>query len=82
MKFFHDKNNHLIEYLVVIILYALLTVLLTYPMAFHVSDTIGGGDEAFTCWSLAWTTRALMEDPLNLFEANIFFPANQYSLAL
>ena len=82
MKFFEDNHRYIREYLVVIILYTILTVILTYPMAFHVSDTIGGGDEAFTCWSLAWTTKEIMEDPINLFHANIFYPANDYSLAL
>ncbi|WP_373839215.1 hypothetical protein [Methanospirillum sp.] len=70
------------EYLIVILLYAILTAILTYPMVLHVSDTIGGGDEAFTCWSLTWTTKKVLEDPLNLFHANIFYPANDYSLAL
>jgi len=51
-------------------------------MVLHVSDTIGGGDEAFTCWSLTWTTKKVLEDPFNLFKANIFYPANDYSLAL
>lgn len=51
-------------------------------MVLHVSDTIGGGDEAYTCWNIAWTTKKVLEDPLNLFHANIFYPANEYSLAL
>lgn len=46
------------------------------------SDAIGNGDEAFTCWSLIWTTKHIIEDPANLFNANIFYPANEYSLAL
>lgn len=70
------------EYVIIIILYAILTAILTYPMVLHVSDTIGGGDEAFTCWSLTWTTKEVLEDPFNLFHANIFYPANDYSLAL
>jgi len=70
------------EYLIIILLYTILTVILTYPMALHMSNTIGGGDEAFTCWSLAWTTKTVLEDPVNLFHANIFYPANEYSLAL
>ncbi len=77
---FNKKKTQ--EYLIIIALYALLTAILTYPMVLHVGDTIGGGDEAFTCWSIAWTTRALLEDPLHLFHANIFYPANDYSLAL
>ena len=82
MNFFKDNEKIIKEYLIVIILYTILTILLTYPMAFHVSDTIGGGDEAFTCWSLAWTTKEIVENPMGLFHANIFYPANEYSLAL
>ncbi|NLV27554.1 MAG: hypothetical protein GXY48_10385 [Methanomicrobiales archaeon] len=77
-----DRVSILREYAIVIALFSILTVILTYPMAFHVSDTIGDGDEAFTCWSLIWTTKYIIEDPANLFNANIFYPANEYSLAL
>lgn len=82
MKFHGDSNPKLNEYIIIFIFFIFLTVLLTFPMIFHLSDTIGGGDEAFTCWSLAWTTHSLITNPLNIFHANIFYPANDYSFAL
>lgn len=78
----HFNTALIREYCIVILLYAILTAVLTYPMILHVSDTIGGGDEAFTCWSLIWMTKQVLEDPIHLFHANIFYPANEYSLAL
>ncbi len=77
-----DSHPYVKEYCLVIGFFIILTAVLTYPLIFHISDTIGGGDEAFTCWSLAWTTHSLIENPLNLFHANIFYPENEYSFAL
>lgn len=62
--------------------FALLAVLFTRPLAFHAgSKTVDDiSDPPFQAWTLAWDARALQHDPLNLFNANIFYP-NDSTLA-
>ena len=55
---------------------ALLTVALTYPLAFEMGkvgrvDTVDG---QFSIWNVAWVARTLVVDPGHLFDANIFYP--------
>jgi hypothetical protein len=70
------------EYLGVFFLFTLLTAVLTYPAVFNLSTNLGGGDDAFNCWALAWGTHAIMTDPLNVFHANIFYPAgNSFAMS-
>ena len=53
-----------------------LTVILTFPLAFHLG-TVGRTDNAdgqFSIWNVAWVARTLVVDPLHVFDANIFYP--------
>src|SRR5512141_409757 len=61
-------------------LYAVLTVLLTWPFAanLHVMDA---GDSAFFAWEIGWEGHALKTDPAQLPHANIFWPL-RYTLGL
>ena len=54
-------------------LYAALTVLLTYPLAFrlHLMDA---GDSAFFAWAIGWERHALFHAPALLPHGNMFFP--------
>jgi hypothetical protein len=54
-------------------LYAALTVLLTYPLAFrlHLMDA---GDSAFFAWAIGWERHALLTNPSRLPHGNMFFP--------
>ncbi|HEX6736889.1 MAG TPA: hypothetical protein VF310_01320 [Vicinamibacteria bacterium] len=54
-------------------LYALLTVVLTWPMAtrLHIMDA---GDSAFFAWEMAWEVHALTTSPARLTHAPIFHP--------
>jgi len=54
-------------------LYAALTVLLTYPLAFrlHLMDA---GDSAFFAWAIGWERHALFTSPSRLPHGNMFFP--------
>ena len=54
-------------------LYAALTVLLTYPLAFrlHLMDA---GDSAFFAWAIGWERHALLTSPSRLPHGNMFFP--------
>jgi hypothetical protein len=60
-----------------------LTLLKTYPLISHFGTQLPGGvgDPLLVTWILAWNVHALTADPLNLFNANIFYPV-QNALAL
>ena len=55
---------------------ALLTALLTYPMAFRAAAAgpVNTGDGQWSIWSTSWVARTLIADPLHLYDANIFSP--------
>jgi hypothetical protein len=53
------------------------TVLMTWPLASgmgHLGRTQNSGDGRFAVWNVAWVAHALVTDPANLFNANIFYP--------
>jgi hypothetical protein len=67
-----------LEFLAVLGGFAALTVALTYPLAFNLGR-VGyklhvAGDPQYSVWNVAWVAYALVNDPLNVFNANIFFP--------
>jgi len=59
-------------------LYALLTVILTWPLALRLR-IMDPGDSAFFAWEIAWEIHALKTDPASLPHANIYHPA-RYAL--
>jgi hypothetical protein len=59
-----------------------LTIALTYPVAFRL-DRIGRvntDDGRWSIWVVAWVAHALTTDPRDVFDANIFYP-HRYALA-
>ena len=56
--------------------FSALTILFTYPLAFHLGSVarIDNGDGQFAIWNVAWVARALLRDPRHVFDANIFYP--------
>jgi hypothetical protein len=66
----------------ILLFFLILALVFTRPMITKGSDHVYREpyDPMFQAWTLAWDVRALTHDPLNLFNANIFFP-NQYTLA-
>lgn len=55
--------------------YLLLSVVMTYPLAFRLSDTVFNyGDPLLNTWIMAWDIHALETQPLHLFDANSFYP--------
>jgi len=84
------------EYLIVILLYLIITVILTYPFIFNIHNHLfrgflrsefntkpiiwevrweGGHPDTFGfIYTMAWIAHALTTDPMNLFNANIFYP--------
>jgi hypothetical protein len=61
-----------------------LAVLMTWPLATgltHLGRTAPtDADGQFSIWNISWVARALVADPLHLFDANIFAP-NKTTLA-
>ena len=56
-------------------LLAAMTLVTTRSLILHAWDTIANyGDPLLNAWILAWDAHALVTDPLNLFNANIFHP--------
>jgi hypothetical protein len=59
-----------------ILLYAALTVVMTYPQV-RVLDrgvSLDLGDPLFSTWRLSWIAHQFPRDPLHLFDANTFYP--------
>jgi len=65
----------------VLLIFVLLTVVMTWPWVLHVRDTsFDPGDSYLASWILAWDFHQTFRDPLHLFDANTFFPY-RYTLA-
>ncbi|MGH2754330.1 MAG: hypothetical protein ACRDLB_07830 [Actinomycetota bacterium] len=72
------------EFLFVCAIGIVLSVVTTWPLAVNLSThfpQIGYGDPYITSWWLAWDGYALIHQPLQLFDANVFWPL-QDSLAM
>jgi len=77
-----SKRRRRLIYGVVVVGFAALTLLMTYPQV-RVLDravTPDYGDPLFSTWRLAWFAHQLPRDPLHLFDANIFYP-ERFALA-
>lgn len=64
------------EFGVVLTAAIVLTVALTYPLAFNLGrlGRAQADDGRFSIWNVAWVARTLVVDPVHLFDANIFYP--------
>ena len=55
--------------------FCLGTIFFTYPLIFNLTTKIRGlYDELLITWVINWVIHALTTNPLNLFQANIFYP--------
>lgn len=76
------KKTHFVAFL----LYTLIAIGMTAPLALHLPDHLLGtdsnatNDTFFSVWIFGWQAHQLISDPLNLFQGNIFYPF-QNSLA-
>lgn len=61
---------------IILLIYTLLTFGLTYPLPFNLTTHVPNdiGDPLLNSWIIAWDIHALLTDPVNLFNANIFYP--------
>ena len=65
------------ELLLASLVAVVLAVLHTWPLGLDLSDhfpAIGYGDPYITSWWIAWDGYALLHQPLNFFDANVFWP--------
>lgn len=58
----------------VFVSFILVTLLMTFPAIKGVDSLIDLGDQTLNTWILASNYHALITNPLNIFETNIFFP--------
>ena len=63
-------------------LFIVLTVVMTFPLALNAGHALIGtdsnalNDSYFGVWTFGWQAHQLLNDPLHLFEGNIFYPAH------
>ncbi|MEW6635627.1 MAG: hypothetical protein AB1425_02310 [Actinomycetota bacterium] len=75
-----DKNrprreHRAAEHALALVLYALLSLIFTYPLVFNMDRVNGAGDPAVMVWSVAWIQHSLVSDA-SLYGANIFYPTD------
>ncbi|HST55805.1 MAG TPA: hypothetical protein VLJ42_07905 [Solirubrobacteraceae bacterium] len=53
-----------------------LAILTSWPLVLHLPSRIAPdlGDPVRTAWQVAWVGHGMLHDPLNLFDANAFYP--------
>jgi hypothetical protein len=66
------------ELVVATFLAAVLAVVFTWPIAgrFGSAGRVDSGDGLFSIWNVAWVAHALTDPSADLFDANIFYPAD------
>lgn len=70
-----SKPPPLRSHLLALLLFTLLTGVMTYPLALQAWDHVENyGDPLLNTWIVAWDVHQLMRDPLHLFQANTFHP--------
>ncbi|CAG0946141.1 hypothetical protein ANRL1_02791 [Anaerolineae bacterium] len=58
-----------------LIAFVVLTCVMTNPLVLHIANAVEDKQDALlNTWIIAWVGHALITDPLNLFNANIFYP--------
>jgi hypothetical protein len=59
----------------VILLFAVLTVLMTWPQAAHMATHVVNSDDPFlSMWRISWIAHTLPWHPADVFNGNIFYP--------
>jgi hypothetical protein len=58
-----------------LLLFVVLSLALTYPLPLHLGNAVEDRQDALlNVWITAWDGHQLLDDPLHLFDANIFYP--------
>jgi len=54
--------------------YLILAIIATYPLAFQATNHVFGlGTPPLNIWALSWVNHQLVQDPVSLFDGNVFF---------
>ena len=65
----------LVRHLPALAILSLFAIVQTWPLARHSRDTLATwGDPVFQMWTLAWNWHAVTTAPLDIFDANVFYP--------
>ncbi len=69
------RYKRALPHLPVVLILIFFSVVLTWPLAIKANDTlVSWGDPVFQMWTIAWNWHALTTDPLDIFNANVFYP--------
>ena len=76
LPYAHMASRRTAEAVAVLLLSVLVTILLTYPLAFRLGQVgrLELDDGRWSIWVTNWVARTLVADPIHLFDANIFYP--------
>ena len=62
-------------YFLALITFLLAAIFITYPLIFHLGDFVTGyGDQYLHAYIMNWVVHAIFTNPLNLFQASIYYP--------
>ena len=70
-----DAGKTAIFLALVLVLFVVLTAVMTYPQVLRMSDGVHDpGDPLMVTWVLGWVAHQLPRAPPHIFDANIFYP--------
>ncbi len=69
------SRSRLLVHIAVLLLFCLWAILMTWPLVTGLRHHLASwGDPVFQAWTLAWDLHAWRTHPLNIFDANVFYP--------
>ncbi len=69
------SGARVLVHIAVFLLFLLWAVLMTWPLVTGLRHQLASwGDPVFQSWTLAWDLHAWRTHPLNIFDANVFYP--------
>lgn len=70
------RIKSLIKNLFPVLLFIVITIVINHEIVTGFASKIETNDGRLLAWTLAWDNYKLLNDPLELFQANIFYPNN------
>ncbi|MGA7669463.1 MAG: hypothetical protein WBW04_03525 [Nitrolancea sp.] len=69
------SRSRLLVHISTLLLFLLWAILMTWPLVTGLGRQLASwGDPVFQAWTLAWDLHSWRTHPLNIFDANIFYP--------